>query len=75
MRLKIFIVDQEVGQNFTSMVFPCGSTGKESACNVGDLGSIPGLGSSGEEKAYPLQYSGLEDSMGYILHGVTKSLM
>ena len=57
------------------MVFPCGSTGKESACNVGDLGSIPGLGSSGEEKGYPLQYSGLEDSMGYILHGVTKSLM
>ena len=44
------------------MGFPCGSTDKESACNVGDLGSIPGLGSSGEEKGYPLQYSGLENS-------------
>ena len=39
-------------------VFPtCGSAGKESACNAGDLGSIPGLGRSpGEEKGYPLQY-------------------
>ena len=37
--------------------FPCGSAGKESACNLGDLGSIPGLGrSSGEGKDYPLQY-------------------
>ena len=35
--------------------FPCGSAGKESACNVGDLGSIPGLGRSpGERKSYPL---------------------
>ena len=43
--------------------FPCGSVGKESACNVGDLGSNPGLGRSpGEEKGYPLQYSGLENS-------------
>ena len=46
------------------MDFPCGSAGKESACNVGDLGSIPGLGRSpGEGKGYPLQYSGLENSM------------
>ena len=53
--------------------FPCGSAGKESACNVGDLGSIPGLGRSpGEGKGYPLQYSGLENSMDYIVHGVTK---
>ena len=52
----------------------CGSAGKESACNVGDLGSIPGLGrSSGEGKGYPLQYSGLEKSMNYTVHGVTKS--
>ena len=44
--------------------FPYGSAGKESACSVGDLGSIPGLGrSSGEGKGYPLQYSGLENSM------------
>ena len=44
--------------------FPCGSAGKESACNVGDLGSIPGLGRSpGEGKGYLLQYPGLENSM------------
>ena len=54
--------------------FPCGSTGKESACNSGDLALIPGLGRSpGEGKGYPLQYSGLENSMGCIDHGVTKS--
>ena len=40
---------------------------KESACNAGDLGSIPGLGRSpGEGKGYPLQHSGLENSMDYI---------
>ena len=44
--------------------FPCGSAGKESACNTGDLSSIPWLGRSpGEGKGYPLQYSGLEKSM------------
>ena len=44
--------------------FPCGSAGKESTCNAGDWGSIPGLGRSpGEAKGYPLQYSGLENSM------------
>ena len=54
--------------------FSCGSTGKESAGNVGDLGSIPGLGRSpGEGKDYPLQYSGLENSMDCIVHGVPKS--
>ena len=53
------------------MGFPCGSAGKESSCNAGDLGSIPGLGRSpGEGNGYPLQYSGLENS---IVHGVTKS--
>ena len=53
---------------------PCGSAGKESASNAGDLGSIPGLGRSpGEGKGYPLQYSGLENSMDCIAHGVTKS--
>ena len=56
------------------MGFLCGSDGKESACNAGDLGSIPGLGRSpGEGKGYPLQYSGLENSMDYSVHGVTKS--
>ena len=54
--------------------FPGGSAGKESACNAGDLGSIPGLGRSpGEEKSYPLQYSGLENSRDCIVHGVEKS--
>ena len=54
--------------------FPCGSAGKESACNAGDLVSIPGLGRSpGEETGYPLQYSGLKNSMDCIVHGVTKS--
>ena len=44
--------------------FPDSSAGKESACNAGDLGSIPGLGRApGEGKGYPLQYSGLENSM------------
>ena len=53
--------------------FPCGSAGKESACNVGDLGLIPGLGRSpGEGKGYPLLYSGLENSMDCIVHGVAK---
>ena len=47
--------------------FPCGSAGKESACNAGDLGSIPGLGESpGEGKGYQFQYSGLENSMDCI---------
>ena len=46
------------------MGFPGGSTGKESVCNVGDLGLIPGLErSSGERNGYPLQYSCLENSM------------
>jgi len=54
--------------------FPGGSAGKESACNAGDLGSILGSGRSpGEGNGYPLQYSGLENSMDCIVHGVAKS--
>ena len=54
--------------------FPGGSVGKESACNVGDLGSIPRLGRTpGEGKEYPLQYSGLENSMYSIDYGIAKS--
>ena len=53
---------------------PGGSAGKESACNMRDLGSIPGLGRSpGEQNSYPLQYSDLENSMDCIVHGVSKS--
>ena len=47
--------------------------GKESTCSEGDLGSIPGLGRFGEGKGYPLQYSGLENSIDCIVHGVAKS--
>ena len=51
-----------------------GSAGKESACNVGDLGSIPGLGRSpGEENGYSLQYSGLKNSTDCIVHEDSKS--
>ena len=54
--------------------FPGGSDGKESSCNVRDLGSIPGWGRSpGKGKGYSLQYSGLENSMDCIVHGVAKS--
>ena len=59
--------------------FPGGSDGKESACNAGDPGLIPGLGRSPEEKnGNPLQYSCLENSMDRgdwwaLVHGVAKS--
>ena len=54
--------------------FPGGSAGEESACSAGDLGSIPGSGRSpGEGEDYPLQYSGLENSMDCIVHRVKKS--
>ena len=53
-------------KKFLSIYFSGGSAGKESTCNGGDLGSIPGLGrSSGEGNSYPFQYSGLENSMDY----------
>ena len=51
-----------------------GSAGKESICNAGDLGSIPGLGRSPEEgKGYRFQYSGLKNSVDYMTHVVAKS--
>ena len=54
--------------------FPGVSAGKGSACNTGDLGSIPGLGiSPGEGKGYPLQYSGLENFIDCIVRGIAKS--
>ena len=53
------------------MGFPGGSDGKESACHVGDLGWISGLGRSpAEGNSYLLQYSGLENSIDCIIHGV-----
>ena len=76
-----FIIEDEKGLESnisqTSILcegFPCGSAGKESACNAGDLGLIPGLGRSpGEGKGHPVQYCGLENSVDCIVHGVTKS--
>ena len=56
--------------------FPDSSVGKESTSNAGDPGLTPGSGkSAGEGIDYPLQYSGLENSMDIIVHGVTKSLL
>ena len=58
----------------SGFIFPGGSAGKESACSAGDPGSIPGLGRSpGEGIGYPLQYSGLENSMNCVIHGVANS--
>ena len=55
-----------------SVVIPCGSAGKEFTCDEGD--PVPGMGKSpGEGKGYPLQYSGLENSMNCIVHGIAKS--
>ena len=54
--------------------FPDSSVGKESTCNTGDPSSIPGLGrSAGEGISYLLQYSGLENFMDCIVHGVARS--
>ena len=80
----ISLITHDPGQLFlcllviyiSSLGFPDGSADKESTCNAGDLGSIPGLGRSpGEgilyrENGYPLLYYGLENSMGFIVHGV-----
>ena len=65
---------QQQQQQLYVFTFPGGSAGKESACNAGELRSIPGLGRSpGEGKGYPLQYSGLENSMDCRVRGVAKS--
>ena len=69
--LLYILFDKESG---LAKGFPFGSASKESASNAGDLGLIPGLGRSpGEGKGYPLQYSGLENSMDCIVQGVAKS--
>ena len=65
---------QGLGDPVDSSGLPLWLSSKESACSAGDLGSIPGLGRSpGVGKGYPLQYSGLENSMDCIIHGVAKS--
>ena len=54
--------------------FPCGSAGIESSYNAEDMASIPRLGRSpGEGKGYPLQYSGLENYMDSIVHGIVQA--
>ena len=66
-KLRVFI---------PSLGFPDSSVGKESTCNAGDSSLIPGSGkSAGEGLGYPLQYSGLENSMDCIVHGVAESNM
>ena len=56
------------------MGFCGGSTGEESACNIEDMSSVPGMGRPpGEGKDYTVQYSGLENSMDCIVHGVAES--
>ena len=66
-QLQLFVVTPTHG-------FPDSSAGKESICNVGVLGLMPGLERSpGEGKAYPLQYSGLKNSTDCVVHGVAKS--
>ena len=68
----VFSVFTELCNHYQPL--PGGSAGKESACNAGDLSSIPELGRSPEEeKGYPLQYFALENSMDCIVHGVAKS--
>ena len=74
MSLKVILFPKHV--IVEPYTFPCGSAGKESACNAGDLGSIPGLGRCpGEAKGSPLQYFGLENSMNCIVHGHKESDM
>ena len=68
------VVPRDDGFRENQLGFPGGSAGKESACNVGELGLIPGLGRSpGEGKGYPLQFSGLENPMDCTVNGVAKS--
>ena len=76
---RVINASQLLCHHFGTQGFPGGSHGKASPCNVGDPGSIPGLGRSpGEGNGYPLQYSCLENSMDRgawqaTVHGVTKS--
>ena len=70
-RLTVFF---KISERFNKVDFATHQLGKEPACNVGDLGSIPGLGRSpGEGTGYSLRYSGLENSTNCIVHGVSKS--
>ena len=72
-----YSLEVEFPQGYSCLIiirgFPCRSAGKESACNVGNVGSVPGSGrSAGEGKGYPLQYSGLEKSMDWLAMGLQR---
>ena len=68
------VIHTELFVDNLTVGFPGSSVGKHSSCNAGDPGLIPGLGrSTGEGNGYPLQDSGLENSMDCIVHGVAKS--
>ena len=75
---KNYFNKQEIERNSLILIKKYGSDGKESTCNMEDLGLIPGLGKSpGEGKGYPLQYSSLENSIDRgawraTVHGVAK---
>ena len=63
-----------IKDNYGPLGFPDSSVGKESTCDAGDPGSIPGSGRlAGEGEGYPLQYSGLQNTIVCIVHGVAKS--
>ena len=70
----LFVTYTVCAMKFFLFPFPHSSVGKESTCNAGDPGSIPGSGrSAGEGIGYPLWFSGLENSMDCRVHGVAKS--
>jgi len=69
--INILAVTLECGKMLLDL--PCSSDGKESACNAGDLGSIPGSGRSPGEGNGDLENSGLENCMDCIVHGIAKS--
>ena len=67
------LAGERIGYPLQFLGFPGGLAGKESTCNAGDLGWSLGWEDPWEGKGYPLQYSGLENSIDCIVHGVTKS--
>ena len=75
------MVTERLNSSLNSLGLPCSSVSKEFPCSAGDLGSIPGSEKSpGEENGYPLQYSGLENSVDReawraTVHGVAESDM
>ena len=67
-------MEKEITTHSSVLGLPCGSAGKESTCNEGDLSLIPGLERSpGERKGYLLQYSGLDNSLDYSPWGCKES--